>query len=230
MEIGLCGIRYCMILPLFWRELPAEILLSILILLNTGVSAIFTPPHLYFTTVAFLLFIHVTQDKINKTSVYEYSTANTPEGFRLHFSLIIHKLDGEGHPDFIFLFLHCEAAKLTAVFWVMTPRRGLCSRSQLCCSGAAAPQGLCRGSSSAGRSQGAVSSTAGSSSTARRSAFMAECPHLLVLASQGSSCWMDPGQRPESPSSPLLPCAVTQILIPVWASSKGLSSLSFKTF
>lgn len=33
-----------------------------------------------------LLFIHETHDKINKTSAYEYSMANTPEGFRLHFS------------------------------------------------------------------------------------------------------------------------------------------------
>lgn len=33
-----------------------------------------------------LLFIHETYDKINKTSAYEYSMANTPEGFRLHFS------------------------------------------------------------------------------------------------------------------------------------------------
>lgn len=38
--------------------------------------------------------------------------ANTPEGSSLHFfSLIMHKLENEGRPDFVFLFLHFEEMK-----------------------------------------------------------------------------------------------------------------------
>lgn len=77
---------------------------------NTEISAIFTPPHLCFTTAALLLFIHVTHDKINKTSVYEYSMANTPEGFRLHFCLSLSWMV----KDIQILFSCCYTVKLLA--------------------------------------------------------------------------------------------------------------------
>lgn len=49
----------------------------------------------------------------NKQDIcYKYSAANTPEGSSLRFvSLIMHKLEDEGHPDFFFLFPHFEEVK-----------------------------------------------------------------------------------------------------------------------